>query len=501
LQEQQADIVIIGGGGAGICAGLTAVEHGITSVIILEKRFMTGGNSALAGGFLFGVESPPQKRAKVFISKDTSFQETMTFHHYDRVDSRVVRAWINKTGDTIRWLEEYGIKYTYMQGVHDVHQLADLKVPAGGMGAKLKILAEKFTSGGGKILVNTSGKQIVRARNGKVTGLIATPKSGDDIHIKTNCVIIATGGFTGSRKLLKQYFPFYYDEDVYGDTPMVPNMGEGMILARDAGTVLNDYATLIREPIGMGSGKRKSPKSGTLDVPLVPKGPGRASGDPRSIWVNKYGVRFMDENHGFENICSNAILWQPGKTVYALFDDEIVERMMEPDPDAAPGLGNTAIQHVPGFRQILIDSAGPGGVAAVADTWDGIAAWIGADAAVLKATVAEYNACCKKKYDDLFLKDQQYLVPLLKPPFYATKFGPMLVDTIGPVRVNERMENLGAENKPVPGLYTAGVIAGGWQGYDYYHFGAALSWALSSGRIAGESAVNYLRSINRSKEK
>ena len=91
-----ANLVIIGGGGAGIAAALTALERGATGIIVLEKRSSTGGNSALAGGFIFGAESPPQERAKRYISKDAAFKETMAFHHYDRVDARVLRAFIDK---------------------------------------------------------------------------------------------------------------------------------------------------------------------------------------------------------------------------------------------------------------------------------------------------------------------------------------------------------------------------------------------------------------------
>ena len=103
MPKLEANIVIIGGGGAGIVAALTAAEKGASDIMVLEKRLAPGGNSALAGGYLFAAESPPQKRANAKISRDAIFKETMAFHHYDRVNGRVIRAFIDKTGDTLTW--------------------------------------------------------------------------------------------------------------------------------------------------------------------------------------------------------------------------------------------------------------------------------------------------------------------------------------------------------------------------------------------------------------
>ena len=444
-----ANLVIIGGGGAGIAAALTALERGATGIIVLEKRSSTGGNSALAGGFIFGAESPPQERAKRYISKDAAFKETMAFHHYDRVDARVLRAFIDKTGDTIRWLENNGIEYEWFEGAHTVHVLKDLKHPAGGFGAKLKILTEKCREGGVQILLNTSGKKILCKPDGPVTGVLAVNKDGEEIQINTRSVIITTGGFTGSLELLKKYFPFYYDDNTYGGGPMIPNMGDGIQLAEEAGAELNEYATLIREPIGAPKTGKERPvlKDPATGRPSALFKGGRLAADPRSLWVNSLRSRFLDENHGYENECSNAILSQPGKIAYALYDDAMVERITEPDPDAGPGLGNSPEQHVPDLREILQAEAENNALACISHTWDRIAAWMGADHNVLKATIEEYNTSCDQDYDSLFAKDKKYLFPLRQPPYYAVKFGPMMIDTVGPIRVNERIKKGNQKSK------------------------------------------------------
>jgi fumarate reductase flavoprotein subunit len=128
----------------------------------------------------------------------------------------------------------------------------------------------------------------------------------------------------------------------------------------------------------------------------------------------------------------------------------------------------------------------------ISDSWDDIARWIGADPNVLKATVEEYNSFCKKSHDDIFGKDPEFLNALLTPPFYAVRIGPLMIDTYGPVRINERMEVLDKKDNAIPGFYAGGAICGQIQGNDYHFFGGALGFAVSSGRIAGENAAKYI---------
>jgi NADPH-dependent glutamate synthase beta subunit-like oxidoreductase len=127
----------------------------------------------------------------------------------------------------------------------------------------------------------------------------------------------------------------------------------------------------------------------------------------------------------------------------------------------------------------------------IADNWQEIAGWMGADAGVLEATVEEYNQACEHGRDGLFAKDPMYMVPLRTPPYYAIKSNSDYLDTIGGIKVNERLEVLNRQDQPIKGLYAAGVIAGGWQ-HDTYCVvlsGAASGFAINSGRMAAENAI------------
>jgi fumarate reductase flavoprotein subunit len=480
-ENLEADIVIIGGGGAGMAAALTAAEKGATNIIVLEKRFAIGGCSAMAGGFLFAAESHLQKEAKFDISRDAVFKEAVAFHHYDRINPRILRAFINKSGDTIRWLEDNGIAFEFKKFGHakyGAHMIKNMTRPTGGFGAKMKILANKCKERGVQILPNSRAKKILRGPKGNITGIVAEEK-GKEFEIKTRSVILATGGFTGNEELLRKYFPHYYS-DVYGGRwgAMLSNKGEGIQLAEEAGAATEDYATLIREP-GLSFDTEKNR-------------PGRAAAEPTVMWVNKRGKRYIAEDAAYNNILTNVLLRQPGQIAFALYDDKLVQRIMEPEPAPSTGPMGGPGGKIPGFREILREEDKGGVWVKISDTWDGIAYWIGADPKVLKAEVAEYNSFCDQGYDENFAKEKKYLVPLRQPPYYALKFRPIMVDTAGPVRTNELMEVLDKEDNPIPGLYAAGVVTSGWVGHDYLLFGSALGYSISSGRIAGENAAKYV---------
>lgn len=467
----EADLAVIGGGGAGIVAALTAIENGIKNVIVLEKRFVIGGNSSMAGGFIFAVESHLQKEAGFTPTCDDMFKQVMDFHHYDRVNPRIIRAFLNKSGDTIRWLEERGIPFKWIEGVHIMR---DAKFPYGNFKHAMHLLANRYMSLGGQIVTNTGARRILRGKDGSVTGVTAIAKNGEVLQIRAKSVMLATGGFTGNRELLNQYFPHYYDEN-YG-TDAIPNMGEGIQLAAEAGACLEDYCTLIRET-GYSFTRRKN-------MPV------RAFLTEGVIWVNKNGERFADETFIHNNACTNAVLSQPGKCGFALFDDKLIQDTIDKslNKDVSGGLPEPKGIDI---REAFNMADKEGEWVRISDNWEDVAGWIGAAPERLIRTIDEYNSFCDKGHDDLFAKEKRLLVPLRTPPFYALKFHPLMIDTAGPVRVNESMEVLDKQGEPIPGFYAGGVITSGNWGYDYYLFGSALGYAINSGRIAGESIVKY----------
>jgi len=470
MKNLKANLVVIGGGGAGLVAALTAIQEGIRDVVVLEKRFIVGGNSSMAGGMIFAAETRHQKELGIEVNRDKVFRDTMAFHHYDRVNPRIIRAFIDKSASTIEWLESLGESFEYKM---NVHVIKGITTPFGGFNRVTKMLAEKITQAGGQILVNTNAKSITRDSQGRIRGVAAVSKEGEEMEIQTKSVILTTGGFTGNNELLKKYFTNYWD-DGYG-TDAIPLDGDGIQLAASAGAAAEEYCTLIRE------NGYCFDKSGKM--------PNRIHMEEGAVWVNKNGLRYIDETI-HDNPGTNALLSQPGKIAFALFDDELIQAASE-RPNPMVNI-HASDKKEPSLKETLQAEAREGKWCAIAESWKDIAAWIGADPAVLEASINEYNSFCDQGRDALFAKDKKVLTALRTSPYYAVKFRPLMIDTAGPVKVNELMEVLDSEGKPIPGFYAAGVITGGWQGSDYRIFGSALGYSLNSGRIAGENTATYL---------
>ncbi|MBP2655466.1 MAG: flavoprotein subunit of a reductase [Firmicutes bacterium] len=481
MKNLEADIVIIGAGGAGLPAAVTAVENGAKSVIVLEKRKTVGGNAVFANG-IFACESLIQRRAMIDAPKDEIYKKALAWHRYSsRLNPRILRAYINKSGDTIQWLMKRGVEFEVgAQWRLNYHQnpcwhVIKGNTPLGRFASVVKSLTSECRDKGIQILLETTGKKVVRGPQGEVTGIVAV-QDGQEFEIKTKSVIITTGGFMGNKELLNKFFPFY-DESFGG--LVVPHDGDGIKLAAEAGGALDDVATLVRE----------TGRTFTKDPSL-----GQAARQPFAIWVNKKGRRFLDEAAAEQSqICSNAVIRQPGKIAYAIYDGQMIEEIMEKGwvlPHAPIGPMPTDL------KEKLEKEVASGGEVKISDNWAEIAEWIGADPNVLKNTINEYNYFCDHGYDEDFVKERRFLMPLRKGPFYVIKFGVLLIETIGPVRIDHHMEIIDKNDDPVPGLYAAGVISGGWLSDDYcgeYLFGSALSYSMNSGRIAGENASLYIK--------
>jgi fumarate reductase flavoprotein subunit len=472
-----ADVVILGAGAAGLPAAVTAMEAGAQSVIVVEQRPTLGGNAARAEG-IFACESQAQRRAFVRASADDIFTKVMNWHHYSRVEPRILHAYLRRSGETVDWLEKKGVVFTLGTTTRlRFDQNATWHIPEGHCAAIVRALAKECTRLGVQILTRTSAKDLLMGAAGRVRGVLVE-RDNVQFEIKAKTIIIATGGFAGDKALLKKYFPYYTDGFF---VPGLPLAGDGIRLAEQAGAALEDYACMLKE-----TGFGRSPLTFSL------------LREPYLLCVNVKGKRFLAEDSiGFYPMeCGNVIIRQPGMVYYALFDHQIGETIeREGFLLGRPGVhrGDPGVP-VPGLREEL-NAPMYRGWATVAGSWAEIAASIGADAHTLAATIEEYNAFCDRGYDAEFVKDRAFLLPLRTAPYYAIKVQPMITDTIGPVKINEHMEVLDKKEEPIPGLYAAGVITSGWQSDEYCSeiCGSAMGFSLNSGRMAAESAVRFAK--------
>jgi fumarate reductase flavoprotein subunit len=474
LSTLSADIIVIGSGAAGLTAAAAAAEKG-AKVILLEKHNAAGGRSVRAEGF-FAAESPVQERMGIDAPNDVLFRMAMDYAHWE-INPRIVKAFIDKSGDTVRWLEEKGVRIDRVSPFYRNQCIRTWHQPEGGGAEIIEALLKNFTELGGIFIPRVSAKKIFFGSRGKVTG-VSVVRKGTEYPVAGRAVIIATGGYGGNATLLKRYCP-YYTEDI--GTSGSAYQGEGLLMALEAGAATEDLGGLhINGPRFDG----------------VTKHAGVLCQEPTTIWVNRKGERFTDESTAFNHYESvNAILQQPGKISYSLFDQNIVNLTIEKGPlKIRQGVYyGTTKEDMVELEKELRDQVAKGAVM-ISHSWEPIAKWIGVEPGVLASTVAEYNSFADRGYDEAFLKERRYLKPLTAPPYYAMRCRAGLIGTIGGIKVNHRMEVLDLQDNAIPGIYAAGTDVGGWEPrtYNVHLSGSTLGFPLNSGRIAGEEAAEFL---------
>jgi len=465
----KADAVVIGSGG-GLAAAAAAAEKGV-KVIVLEKRKKEGGNILMARG-LMAAESPAQKRMKIDARREELFRTAMSYAHWN-VNPRIIKALIDRSGDTVRWFEEMGVVFSEIP--HEYHnQLPRIYHIPEGKGLKLvEVLREKCQALGVEVLCGTRATKILMGPGGDVEGVLAN-RNGEDIRIDAGSVVIATGGYSGNKRMLKKYYPHYSDTlKLYGK----PNTGDGYDMAVEAGADTEGLGVVL----AMGPFFQ-----GALYVHAVTM-------EPNTVWVNRLGERFVHEDSETPSETANALNRQPGKISYALFDDTIRKGFMEYGLMKAVEASFPAMTKMVELERYLQKEVEKGH-AVIASDWKKIARWVGSEDGRLEKTVDEYNAYCRQGYDESFYKDRRYLQPLVTPPFYALKCCQAFHGTIGGIKINHRMQVLDHQDRVIPGLFAIGNDAGGWVAGTYYFTltGTALAFALTSGRIAGENISAFI---------
>lgn len=494
----KADLVVVGGGGAGLAAALGAAENGCRDITVLEKAGSAAGSTAMAHD-IFGAESPVQKREGIEASRDELFKTAMEWAHWTKINPRIVRAFIDKSGDTIGWLENKGLRFELIQYYPNQVPLVRHSVKGHGH-ALMKTLRDNCLQLGVKILTRTPGKRILREEKGGIAGVVAEARDGE-FTISAPRVIIATGGYGNNKEMLRKYCAHYHDTITYDGPPS--NTGDGIRMGTEIGAATAGLGTANLH------GPFIKPKSDSHWMKMDAEGPSGSririslwflAWEPAMLWVNKRGRRFIDEGYNLAFFAfGNAVAMQPDGITYTLFDSDNLRRI-EKEGLIRPGAASranwlpvSAATPLPGLEREVKKQADKGELK-ISGSWDEIAGWMGADPGLLKATIEEYNTSCDNKHDPLFAKDSRYLHPLKRPPFYAVKGHIGLCDAYGGIKINEKMEALDTEDNPIPGLYAAGSTAGCWESesYCYRLTGHLVGFALNSGRIAGENAARYL---------
>ena len=479
--RSETDIVVIGSGASGLAAAVAAAEEG-ARVALFEKQPSLGGTSNFFNG-MFAVESDMQKEQYIAYSRDQAFKNFMEYNHW-RVNASLVRALINKSADTVAWLKERGVKFPEVT-INMPDAPRTYHIVKGGGEAVVKALVLRAKEKGVTIAVNAPVKRIVKLN--KLPAGVVAEIDGEDVEVACKAVIIASGGYANNAEWIKKYTGFELGKTVM---PLgnVGKMGDGIRMAWEMGAA----------PEGMG----------VLHVlrvaPFGPEFPFMNTVEGAAIqpmlWVDPKGERFCDEGIAYyDTSTGNANSRYKQGYTFCLFDDGIKQHFMEKGVYRGMGLVclpgwklrdlNEQLAHILSLNSKEFFDAG---------SIEELAGKMEVDPRILKATVEEYNGFCEKGRDELFAKDPQFLIPLKGPRFYAAKARTAFMGTLGGVRINARTEAVDQYDIPIPGLFAVGLDAGGLHAESYSmkdSSGAASAFALISGRIAGENAVQYVRRL------
>jgi len=484
MSNMQADVIVIAAGAAGLAAAVAAAQSG-AKVIAFEKGATTGGAANMGMG-LFGVESRLQKLRQMGPTRDEAFRIFMDYTHW-RVDGQLVRAYIDKAATTIEWLERLGVEFlepaAYFPGGAFTWHL--VKPPMDGQAgpmiasAMTKTLTDKAKEMGVQFVLQTAVTRILKQGN-RITGVVAESVSGDEPYeVSAKAVIVATGGFGDNPEMIKKYTGYEWGKDLW--SMRIPGLtGDGIRMAWEVGAVPTE---MNMEMIYLMAGMANPVLSIAFQQP--------------HLMVNLLGERFLDEGILYNTtFTGNAIARQKDRCAFLIFDDAIKRHMETKGYDHTsvvfPILKAAGIDEMIGQAQ----SVGYKEVF-VADSMADLAGQMGIDQERLKETVEEYNGFCQRGYDPIFNKRHDWLRPVRTPRFYAARFYPSAYGSLGGVKINHRTEVLAKDWKKIPGLYAAGTDACTIYG-DSYVFtlpGNTMGFAVNTGRIAGENAAGFARSV------
>ena len=490
----EADVVVVGAGGAGMTAAITAAGEG-KSVVILESQSMVGGNSVRATGGMnagktvyqdenefgesAGVEKTLKTAAEKYADNETitalaktvseqwaAYQANPT-GYFDSVelmeldtmiggkginDPELVETLCENSADAIDWLDEHGITLHNVSSfggasVKRIHRPVNAEGKTLSVGSyMIPLLQENCEKAGVQILLNTTANEILTDANGAAVGVKATGASGETVTVNAKAVVLTSGGFGANLDMVVKYKP-----ELKGfmttNAPGILGQGIEMATAIGAGTVDMDQIQI-------------HPTVEANTAALITEG---LRGDG-AILVNADGKRFIDEV-GTRDVVSAAEIAQPGSYSWLVVDQAMAD-------------ASSVIQ---GYIKK--------GYTVTGETYEELGKAMGVDAAAFAETMDKWNGYVEAKNDPDFGRTS-FANPLNTAPYYAVKVTAGVHHTMGGLKINANTEVLNEKGEVIPGLFAAGEVTGGVHGANRLGGNAVADFTVF-GRIAGAAASDY----------
>lgn len=460
----QADVVVIGGGGAGLASAISSMQAGAKKVIVIEKLGYVGGSTNVSEGALNAVDDQRQKAQGIKDSYETFYETTMHGGH-DKGDPTLVRFLTSHSMDAVNWLESLGVKFNDHIGAATGSLGQRSHYPATPYGnTYIRTFEKVIADSNGKIqvLLDTPAVKLIQNKSGRVVGVVGNNFGSKVTVMAKDGVIIATGGFganvayrqkgnTGVWKNIK------LDNSIGCTNIQKAAQGQGLFLAQKVGAKLIGLSDIQIHPCG-------TPGTGLMENI-------RTSGRNR-IFVNSDGNRFVNEGAA-RDVLANAIFQQKGRTYWI-----VVNKLRYPTPDFMDRMG-ASIRNMEALGAVV-----------EAPTLDELAKKTGMNAENLKKAIADYNAVVSGKAKDKlgFVANNKDDKQMTEGPWYACRKVPTVHHTMGGIKINVKSQVINTKGKVIPGLYAVGEVTGGIHGSNRLG-GNAIADIMTFGHAVGPHIV------------
>ena len=493
--EETVDVVVVGAGGAGMTAAITATDAG-KKVIVVESQPIAGGNSVRSTGGMNAAKTPYQDKnefkeaagvEKTLATAAEKYADNATITalaatvksqwdayqanpqgYFDSVElmeldtliggkgknnPELVKALAENSAAAIEWLASIGadVKNVGAFGGASVKRIhrpvnADGKVTA--VGAYIvPILEKNLQDRNVQFLFDTTANEIIM-KDGKAVGIKATGKDGHKVTINAKSVVIATGGFGANAEMVEKYKP---ELKGFATTNAEGAQGQGIDMATAVGAATVDMDQIQIHPTV------HIEEDGNAH--LITEG---LRGDG-AILVNAEGKRFYDEVSTRDKV-SAAIIAQPEKSAWLVVDQSMVD------------------------KSAVIAGYIKSGYTVTGATYEELAKAMGVDEATFVNTMNTWNQAVEAKSDTEFNRTS-FANPLTAAPYYAIKITPAVHHTMGGIVINPKAEVLNEKGEVISGLFAAGEVTGGVHGANRLGGNAVADFTVF-GRIAGQSAAD-----------
>lgn len=444
-KQLDADVVVVGGGGAGISAAISAAQAG-KSVVLIEKVGYLGGATMMSGGLIPAVGTKQQVEAGIEDDIEWFVRDMMRPNNYS-VRQDLVYTVARQAKPTIEWLEEVGVKFSvvtsslyYGQSNYRMH-LAE----GSGKGLTETMIAYLNAMDNVTVLLTTPGTGLA-VENDKVVGVYAQSATDGKLFIKAENTILASSGFGANQAMIQQYIP----EMIHAFPYVAPGAtGEGILWGQQLGAAVANMGAY------QGHAFYSEDFGASIDQGIANRG---------GIMVNINGVRFQNEYNGYSEL-SPHVLAQPDHHVYLVFDEANAEKTAKFADYQAKGIVITA------------------------NTAEELAELTGMNAQALVKTFEGYQASIERGEDEF---NRTKLPESFKAPFHAIKITGDLRHTQGGLVTDLAGHVLREDYSLISGLYAAGGVTESFssEGGAAYMSGNGLLQAIIFGKIAGEYAAS-----------